>query len=193
MSLRFFFIQLFRSLGYNQGRKLNGNVVSERKPLHERSFWGYVVAGLLVGLVVAFIGAVVFTPLGNRINRGFNPPPGTGSSNPTPEVKTTPKQGQPSPIHNDERADPRKEDPRKEQLAVRYDSFSSRFSAVEASLQQRARDLGSLPVKPEVTASLQTTRADLAEAKSALSHGDLDRAALRLKRVEETLKYLESL
>jgi hypothetical protein len=189
MSLRFFFIQLFRSLGYNQARKLNGNVVNERKPLHERSFWGYVGAGLLV----VFIGAVVFTPLGNRIDRAFNHPPGTGSSNPTPEVKTTPKQEQPSPIHNDERADLRKEDPRKEQLAVRYDSFSSRFSAVEASLQQRARDLGSLPVKPEVTASLQTTRADLAEAKSALSHGDLDRAALRLKRVEETLKYLESL
>lgn len=84
-------------------------------------------------------------------------------------------------------------DPRKEQLLEQYDAFSSRFSAIEASLRQRASDLGTLPVKPEVAASIQTTRSDLAEANSALSQGNLDRAALRLKRVEEALKYLESL
>ena len=104
-------------------------------------------------------------------------------SMPTPTPTPTP-----TPARKDVRMDPRKE-----QLLEQYDAFNSRFSAIEASLHQRASDLGNLPVKPEVTASIQTTRSDLAEANSALSQGNLDRAAIRLKRVEEALKYLESL
>jgi hypothetical protein len=147
--------------------------------------FGYILAGL----VVALIGSVVFTPIGNRVDRLFNPPSGAGSPTPGPSPLITPiKQEKSSATHNDERADPRKE-----LLLARYDSFSNRLAAVEASLQQRARDLGDLSIKPEITTAIGTAQSDLAAAKEALSHSDFDRAALRLQRAEEALKYLESL
>jgi hypothetical protein len=161
--------------------------VSEKEPYHQRSMFGYILAGL----VVAFIAAVFFNPIGNRVDRALNPQPGpspgTGSPTPSPTPSRGPFKGEESGAHNDQN------DSRKELLSQQYDSLSARFTAVEASLQQRARDIGSLTIKPEITASMGTTRSDLAAARDALSKSDFDRAALRLQRIERELKYLESL
>jgi hypothetical protein len=160
--------------------------VREKEALHQRSFWGYILAGLLVALVSAF-----FTPVATRIDQAIGKPSNLGGAV-TPSPSATPIKSDvnqaPDQFHTVQGFDSRKE-----QLAEQYDSFNSRFSAVEASLQQRMGDLESLSVKPQITASIQTTRADLAEARGALSRGEFDRAALRLKRVEVALKYLESL
>ena len=80
-----------------------------------------------------------------------------------------------------------------EGLREQFDSFSARFTAVEDSLRRRALDLGNQPIKPEITATLQTARSDLVEAKDALAAGDIDRAKRRLQRITEELSYLESL
>lgn len=134
---------------------------------------GIIFFGVLSSWIANHLGLIPFS-------KWFGHPP----TLPTP----TPKRDESKPNIKVGRLDPRQE-----QLAEQYDSFNSRFSAVEASLQKRASDLGNLPIKPEITASIQTTRSDLAEAHGALAQGDLDRAAGRLKRVEEALKYLESL
>jgi hypothetical protein len=139
---------------------------------------GIILFGVLSSWIANHLGLIHFGTLFGRTMI----PTITATPSPTPR-------GEPSDsTHKDKRADLKKE-----QLVEQYDSLNSRFAAVEASLQQRTRDLGNLPMKPEITASIQTTRLDLAEAQGALSQGDLDRAALRLKRVEEALKYLESL
>ena len=162
--------------------------MSEKEPYHQRSMFGYILAGL----VVAFIAAVFFTPIGNRVDRLFNPPPRPLPDERSPTPSPNPPKGsgkgeESSATHKDQH------DSREELLLQQYDFFSARFTAVEASLQQRARDIGNLTIKPEITASIGTVRSDLAAAKEALSKSDLDRAALRLQRIEQELKYLESL
>jgi hypothetical protein len=78
-------------------------------------------------------------------------------------------------------------------LTLEYDSLNERFSAVNQSLIQRAFDLGNLPLKPEITAVLGTTRADLAEIEQALQDRHWNVATQRIGRVKKSLSYLESL
>lgn len=148
----------------------------QREPF-KTTVLGIIFFGVLSSLIAAQLGFRIE----KLFHRSSGPIPTATPLPTTPAV--TPKSVQSSLVA----------DPRKEQLGEQYDSFNSRFSAIESSLQQRAHDLGNLPMKPEITQSIQTTRSDLAEAQNALLQGDFDRAALRLKRVEKALKYLESL
>ena len=74
-----------------------------------------------------------------------------------------------------------------------YDSLKNRFSAVEASLHQRFRDLEGSQIKPEIVGAIADCRTDLAAGLAALSDGRNDVALSRLDRVRRNLKYLESL
>ena len=186
----------------------------KRGPLHQRSTLGYI----WVSLLVAFVGSVVFTPLGGWVQRMIDPPPSTESSRGGPSSPTV----IPNVSHLDSKTNKSSLDPigpgpgaaertvsenetsgsgstnkskdlKRKSLLWQYDSSAARFSSVEASLLQRARDLGGLPLKPEITAAIENARSDLVGVKVALDDGDVDEASLRLNRVEEALKYLESL
>ncbi len=152
--------------------------MSEKEPFYRRTTFGYLSSGLLVALV----STMVFSPLRDRIfshvTEQVSPTP-TATPQP-PKTDTRDKKN----LHTDLNA---------ERMREEYDSLSSRFTAVEGSLKQRSLDLGNQPMKPEITAALQTARSDLAETKDALAAGDFDRAKRRLQRIEEKLSYLESL
>lgn len=79
------------------------------------------------------------------------------------------------------------------ELKAEYDAFTTRLTSVEASLRDRTRERGDLPVKPEVNSAIQTSKLDLLSAHKSLSNGNPNDAAKRLNRVKEALKYLESL
>jgi hypothetical protein len=198
---------------YNQIHRRAGQFMGKGDPLHQRSTLGY----LLVSLLVAFIGSVVFTPLGGWIQRAIGPTHSMESSREPASPTISPNVSHLDSAADKPKADPKRtaqgaaertvseneklesrpadkrEDLKKRSLAQQSDSFAARFYSVEASLRQRAQDLGGLPIKPEITAAIETTRSDLTEAKEALAHGDLEGASLRMNRVEEALKYLESL
>jgi hypothetical protein len=78
-------------------------------------------------------------------------------------------------------------------LQSEYDTLTSRIAAVAASLQQRARDLGDAPIKPEITAGLGDCRLDIAAAKKAIDRRENAVARSRMDHIKSALKYLESL
>ena len=82
---------------------------------------------------------------------------------------------------------------RQDALKEDYDSLAARFSAIDASLEQRAHDLGSIPIKPEIASALGTCRSDLAAVKRDLLKGNVEAASTRLNRLRLALTYLESL
>jgi hypothetical protein len=131
------------------------------------------------------MSAVVFSPLRDYI---FPHAKEQVSPTPTPTPLPTPKTDE-----SGRNKESLQGDFSVERLREQYDSFSSRFSAVEGSLRKRALDLGDQSIKPEITAALQTTRSDLAETRDALAARDLDRAERRLRGIDEELRYLESL
>jgi hypothetical protein len=86
-----------------------------------------------------------------------------------------------------------KPSPQERALNEEYDSLKAQLAAIEASLSQRASDLGGLPIKPEIAESIETSRSDLVAARDGISSGHLNVAIERLKRVKEALRYLRSL
>jgi|ERR1017187_1639950 hypothetical protein len=179
--------------------------MAKRDALHQRSTLAYT----LISLFVALTASVIFTPIGNHIEHSIER---TRVTEPGQRVTANPfasanlkrpdlTQHQPrAPLdtvspNNKTAVVTEKEHkaPRREVLAQQCDSFVGRFKAVETSLRERSRDFAGFPIKPEIAAAIETTKLDLAAAEEALSHDDIDNASLRLKRVGETLRYLESL
>jgi hypothetical protein len=177
-----------------------------KQPFYMRHTFGYVVVLLSISLV----SAVLFTPLGNlvakRLTDRFDPKPqsagpdvprtaGTSTLDPAPTGRTQPASKTQATLPPDRQpqigAPPT--DPQNEPLSLEYDSLNERFIAVNQSIMQRASDLGSLPLKPEIAAELATAKADLAATEQALQDRKWDVAKQRMKRVKETLNYLDSL
>jgi hypothetical protein len=74
---------------------------------------------------------------------------------------------------------------------MEYDSLASQVDAIQATLQQRAAGVG--PLKPEISSAIDTARRDLASIQAAITNGDRNAAAARLKRVRDAVSYLNSL
>jgi hypothetical protein len=186
--------------------------MGKREPWHQRSAIGYTLITLFAG----FVTVVVFTPLGNYIEGYIKPvsqkrsvpagsagPAETTSSTRRPDSdegrildKTPPKPAahaisEPKKTQLEDAGI--RDDAWKERLIQQYDSCSGRFAAIDTSLHKRSADLNGLPIKPEIVTALETSRSDLAAVKEELSRGELEHASQRLKRLEESLKYLESL
>lgn len=174
-----------------------------KQPFYARTTFGHTV----VGLIIALVGAVIFTPVGVLVTRRFFPENQSITS--TKDHPTTP--AAPSIAIEDkntqsgkEQVTPPKEsqavearvqmpNPEETMLNMEYESLTSRLSAVDESLTRRAHDLGELPVKPEIVSSVQTSRSDLAAARMELQNRDFHDAASRMERVRTALEYLESL
>jgi hypothetical protein len=155
--------------------------------LHNRSTVAYVTITILGGAAAAVIAAIVLAPFNSRA-----PNVQQGTSINSGALPTKPVVGQvvgdhaitiPSAKHN----------AHLEELAAEYDSLVSRLTAAESSIRRRSRDIGDQPLKPQIGNAIEASRSDLAVAHEALARRDIDGAILRMNRVKEALKYLESL
>ena len=178
-----------------------------KEPFYSKSTFGYFV----VGLGIALVSSVFFTPLGNLVGRRLmersapeqrlassNLPPTTtselnpslsGAVNAQPLSSTQASQATSGHV----RVEAPLGDPQSASLSLDYDALKERFSAVNQSILLRATDLGGLPLKPEIAAALRTVNADLAATELALQNREWDVAKQRMDRVKKTLNYLESL
>jgi hypothetical protein len=172
--------------------------MSER-PFHERSTLAYVAVTIVAGICVSLAGNFLWKEL-------VPPEPSIRVSQPASprETKSILRNDAASPKTGKPPSEKASNKPAKttaysanslllETLKADYDSLANRLSAAEASLRERAHDLGNQPIKPEIVSSVETCRSDLAAAREALAMGNADSAVSRLNRAKEQLKYLESL
>jgi len=165
--------------------------MSSARLWHERSTFRYILIGVLLAFASAFFSYLLNIHGANPAVTGEHAR-SNGSLGLVNRGNESEMQRGPAPAGD---ASHREADlaSRSEALMEQYDALNTRLAAAEASFETRARDLGDLPLKPEIASAIATSRLDLEAARDALSKQDYNQASARITRAQKLLEYLENL